>query len=114
MVCRLDARAAIPAWAISGAFFSVTRTGDELSIVCSERVTPDGLVCARGWRALKLEGPFDFTLTGILVSVAAPLAEAGISILAIATYDTDYVLVKQVDLDRAISVLSNCGHRINV
>jgi hypothetical protein len=112
--CRLDPRAWIPEWATSCAFFSVTRTPDELSIVCHERAVPPGVACEPGWRALKLEGPFDFTLVGVLVAAAAPLADAGVSILAIATYDTDYVLVKEAELDRAASALRERGHRVMV
>lgn len=109
-VCRLDRGAEVPAWAVTAAFYSVTRTPDELSIVCPERHVPSETKCERGWRALKLEGPFDLALTGILVSVAAPLAEAGVGVFAIATYDTDYVLVRESQLELAGSVLSERGH----
>src|SRR5690349_19722509 len=89
-VCRLKRDAAIPAWAASGDFFSITRTADELSIVCLQSNVPDGVQCESDWRCFKIEGPLDFALTGILVSVATPLAHVGISVFAIATYDTDY------------------------
>jgi uncharacterized protein len=109
-VCRLDRGAEILAWAVTSPFYSVTRTPDELSVVCPERDGPSETKCERGWRALKLEGPFDLALTGILVSVAEPLAEAGVGVFAIATYDTDYVLVSESQLERASSVLSERGH----
>jgi uncharacterized protein len=109
-VCRLDRGAEIPTWAATSPFYSVTRTPEELSIVCPERHVPSETKCERGWRALKLEGPFDLALTGILVSVAEPLAEAGVGVFAIATYDTDYVLVRESQLERAGSVLSERGH----
>jgi hypothetical protein len=109
-VCRLDPESEVPGWAVKQPFCSVTRTSDELSVVCPEWHVPFEATCERGWRVLKLEGPFDLELTGILVSVTAPLAEAGVSVFAIATYDTDYVLVKESRLDLAVSVLSERGY----
>lgn len=112
-VCRLGGSDAVPDWAVRGTFFSVTRTVDELSIVCPLRQTPAGLANrSAGWRALKIEGPFDFSETGILASVAMPLAAAGIGILAIATYDTDYVLVQADNLPRAVAALVAAGHAV--
>ena len=110
--CRLDVDSEIPTWAVDGPFFSLTRTEDELSIICPEACVPSGVACEKGWRALKLEGPFDFDMTGVLVSVAAPLAEAGVSILTISTYDTDYVLVREDQLEAALSVLAGVGHAV--
>jgi hypothetical protein len=95
-------------------FLSVTRTADELSIVCAEGLAPKDAKCERNWRVFKIEGPFDFTLTGILVSVAKPLNEAGISILATSTYDTDYVMVKSKDSDKATAALKSAGHFVRV
>lgn len=111
-VCRLPARDPIPAWATQGSFFAVTRTADELSIVCDEQDVPPGVQCKRPWRAFKLEGPFPFELTGILLSVAAPLADAGVSIFALATYDTDYVLVREAQFEAAKAALTAHGHRM--
>jgi hypothetical protein len=111
-VCSLDPRTQIPAWAASTPFFSVTRTFDELSVVCPEEHVPAGITCKRGWRALKLEGPLDFGLVGVLASVAAPLAESGVGVLAIAAYDTDYVLVKEEQLDLATAALRERGHEV--
>jgi uncharacterized protein len=111
-VCRLDAQAEIPAWASRRPFFAITRTSDELSIVCTAADVPAAVQQDAGWRAFKVEGPFAFTLTGVLVSVARPLAEAGIGILAIATYDTDYVLVKEGQVQAAILALRAQGHTI--
>ena len=106
-VVRLDALSTIPSWAIDGGdFFSITRTQDELSVVCLEDKVPQGLKVERGWRCLKVEGPLDFGLTGILSSLAKPLAEAKISIFAISTFDTDYIMVKKENLQRAVEVLS--------
>jgi len=110
-VCRLAPGSEIPEWAFSGGgFASVTRTADELSLVCAESAVPDGIQCERGWRIFTIEGPLDFALTGILVSVAQPLAEAGVSIFAISTYDTDYVMVKEQDLEKAVRALEAAGH----
>jgi uncharacterized protein len=106
-VARLDAGDAIPSWGTEGTeFFSVTRTRDELSIVCEESKVPAEVKAERGWRCLKVEGPLDFGLTGILSSLAQPLAEAKISIFAISTFDTDYILVKQENLPKALAILS--------
>ena len=111
-VCRLEPRAEILQWATSAPFFCVARTPDELSVVCPEEHVPAGITCERVWRALKLQGPFDFELTGVLASVAAPLARCEVGILAIATYDTDYVLVKEEQLDPAIAALRERGHEV--
>jgi uncharacterized protein len=111
-VCRIDPRAAVPEWATGGSLCSVTRTRDELSIVCHEEKVPPGVISEPGWRVFKLEGPFNFGLTGILRSVAVPLAEAGISIFTISTYDTDYVLVLEPKLEPAIKALSESGHLV--
>ena len=109
-VCRLDAGAEIPAWATGVSFFSVTRTEDELSIVCPEEHVPEGISQEQGWRALKLEGPFELSMVGILSSVAAPLAGAGASIFSVSTFDTDYVLVRESQLDLAVDTLRERGH----
>jgi hypothetical protein len=111
-VCRLGPRAEIPPWAGSESFFCVTRTPDELSIVCPEECVPAGITCERGWRAFKLEGPFDFGLVGVLASVVAPLAASEVGILALATYDTDYVLVRESQLDLAMAALRERGHEV--
>jgi hypothetical protein len=111
-VCRLEPRAEIPPWAMSAPFFCVARTPDELSVVCPEEHVPAGITCEHGWRAIKLEGPFGFELTGVLASVAAPLARCEVGILAIATYNTDYVLVKEEQLDPAIAALRERGHEV--
>jgi hypothetical protein len=110
-ICRLNPDAAIPDWA-SGSFLSITRTEEELSIVCPEAKTPANLNRQSGWRCLKVHGPLDSSATGVLSSLAAPLARAGISVFAISTYDTDYLLVKQEALDQALSVLTAHGHRV--
>ena len=111
-VCRLDDASAAPPRAASDGFFSVTRIADELSIVCPEADAPEGSRCERGWRAVKLEGPFGFSEVGVLASVAAPLAEKGVSIFAVSTYETDYVLVKEEQLGVALAALRGRGHQV--
>jgi len=108
---RLIADETIPEWASnSGGFHSVTRTADELSIVCEENVVPPDVKRERAWRIFKIEGPFDFAATGILVSAVAPLAKAGVPIFAISTFDTDYVLVKEERAEDAVRALESAGH----
>ena len=109
-VCRLSADAAPPAWAATGIFRSLTWTHDELSIVCDCEAVPEDVTAERDWRALKVEGPLDFGLTGVLMQVAEPLALAEISIFAVSTFDTDYVLVKEALLEAAVRVLTDAGH----
>lgn len=111
-VCRLEPDHEIPNWAVEDGFFSVTRTPDELSISCLEQNLPEGSLRESGWCALKLEGPFEFSEIGVLASVAKPLAVAGVSIFAVSTYDTDYVLVKGDQLDPAVDALRSYGHEI--
>ncbi len=111
-VCRLGPTTKVPDWATFGGFFSVTRTDDELSVVCPEEVVPEDVRSEGGWRALKLEGPFEFSEVGVLASVAAPLAEAEVGIFAVSTFDTDYVLVKREQLQPAVAALRGRGHEV--
>ncbi|QIN85223.1 ACT domain-containing protein [Rubrobacter tropicus] len=111
-VCRLAPDSEIPAWVTSGGFCSVTRTTDELSIACPEASVPGDVRCERGWRALKLEGPFEFSEVGVLASVTAPLAEAGVAVFAVSTFDTDYVLVKEERLELAVAALRERSHEV--
>ncbi len=111
-ICRLEKDAPLPAWALRGRFVSLTRTADELSIVCPESDVPQEIRAQRGWRCIKVQGPLGFSQTGILASLAEPLAEAGISLFAQATYETDYVLVEGRQLEKSLRVLSEAGHQI--
>jgi hypothetical protein len=108
-IVRLDAGAQPPAWAFSGAFVSLTRTPEEVSVVCGEAQVPGDVPGDRGWRILRLQGPFPLESVGVLASVAGPLAEAGISIFVVSTHDTDYVLVKEASVERALAVLAGGG-----
>ena len=111
-ICRLDASAQLPEWAMAGDFFSITRAASEISIVCAQEGVPEDVRCERDWRCFRVEGPLDFSLTGILNSLTAPLASAGVSIFAISTFDTDYLLVKERDFERTIENLVSAGHII--
>jgi hypothetical protein len=107
-VCRLDPSAALPTWP-QGSFVSITRTPDELSIVCDESSVPADVRTERAWRALRVEGPIAFEVTGVAAAITAPLATAGISVFLIATFDTDYLLVKSEVFGRAVEVLRESG-----
>jgi uncharacterized protein len=112
-ICRLPAEAALPAWASSpGPFLTVSRTPDELSITVLQRAVPHGVRCERDYRALRVRGPLSPNLVGILLSIAEPLAEAGLSIFAISTYDTDYVLLKTRDVAAGVDALRKAGHQV--
>jgi hypothetical protein len=113
-ICRLNSDDAIPDWLSQHRFWSVTRTDEELSVVLPEESAPADWKAEKGWRCFEVHGPLDFSLTGVLDSLASPLAEAGVSIFAISTYDTDYVLVREKDLDKAKNVLSESGHVVRV
>jgi uncharacterized protein len=111
-VCQLPAGSRMPEWAMGAGFFCITQTADELSIVCDESRVPAGALAEKDWVALKLEGPFPFSMTGILSSFLEPLAAAQIPIFAVATFDTDYVLMKLEKLGKAIESLSAAGHEM--
>ena len=111
-VARLDAGDPIPPWAFEGIVSSITRTGDELSVVCGADAVPSDVRVERGFRCLRVAGPLDFSLTGVLASIAGPLAGARISIFSLSTYDTDYILVRERDVTAAIDCLRNAGHEI--
>ena len=108
-VCRLPADTALPDWARPGDLLALVRTADELSIVCTERYVPPEVRAERGWRAIQVQGPLEFSMVGVLASIAVPLARVGISIFVLSTFDTDYVLVKEDALDRAVSALTQSG-----
>ena len=111
-VCRLPAGTDTPAWLDGESFASVTRTPEETSVVCRAEVVPQGVRAELGWRALRVAGPLDFALTGVLLSLLGPLAAAGVSVFALSTFDTDYVLVQEAVLDDAVVALGAVGHRI--
>jgi len=112
-ISRLAADAPIPEWATQGPFFSVTRTGDELSVVTELSRVPPGVHSQPGWRVLRVHGPFVLSEIGVLASLATPLSETNISLFAVSTFDTDYLLVASETLLAAIAALERAGHAIN-
>jgi len=109
-VCRFERTANLPLdLFVSGNFTSITKTRDEVSIVVESARTPYGSHVESGWRMLRIEGSLSFGMVGVLSSISKPLAEAGISIFVISTYDTDYILVKEINLDSARTVLNRSG-----
>lgn len=111
-VSRLEQGSAIPAWASQGGFFSIVKTEDELSIVCDVAVIPAGVTCEQPWKILKVQGPLDFALVGILSKISQVLADIAVSIFAISTYDTDYILMKEQDLQKAVTALESANYEI--
>jgi hypothetical protein len=110
-IVRLPADSRIPDWC-DGSFLSVTRTLDELSIVAAADLIPPGFRVEAGWSLLMVEGPLEFSEVGVLASLAVPLASSAVSILAISTFDTDYLLVRETDAERACEALAGAGHEI--
>jgi hypothetical protein len=111
-ICKLPAEASIPDWATAGDFYSITHAAEELSVVCHQESVPEGTVCERDWRCLQVAGPIPFSAVGVLASLTAPLADAGTSVFAISTFNTDYMLVKNKDLDAALGALRRHGHTV--
>ncbi len=112
-ISRLAPTAPIPEWATQGAFFSITRTGAELSVVCEFARVPSGVQSQPSWRVLKVHGPFALTEIGVLAGLASAIAEAKLSLFAISTFDTDYLFVASETLSAAISALERAGHKIH-
>jgi hypothetical protein len=111
-VCQLGADAPVPEWLPVGGLTAVVRTNEELSIVCAERFVPPDVKAEPGWRCFQVGGPLDFKLVGILAAILKPLAEAGVSIFVISTYNTDYILVKGAVLERATQALEGAGYLV--
>jgi len=111
VVCQLPAKADVPDWA-NGELVSITRTNEELSIVCSSENVPQEIQQETGWRALRVAGPLDFSMVGVIATLTAALAAANISVFTISTFNTDYLLVKESNLDAAIKTLRAAGHTV--
>jgi uncharacterized protein len=113
-IARLEPDAPVPEWAAAAPaeLSAVVRTAAELSVVCADAAVPPGVRAERGYRALAVAGPLDFGLTGVLAALAVPLAEAGVPIFAVATYDTDHLLVRGERLGEAVAALRAAGHRV--
>lgn len=112
VICRLPSDALTPQVAVGASFTSITRTEDELSIVCPVNLAPGNAKCEAPWICFKLEGPFPFSQTGVLASFIDPLAEHGVPIFAISTFDTDYVLVREEHARAALRTLRSAGHEM--
>ena len=111
-VCRFEPTSELPDWINRPGFYSITRTEEELTLVCRETSVPQGAKCERGWRCFRVQGVLDFCEIGIMFSITQPLAKSGVSLFVISTYDTDYFLVKEKDLPNAIVALTDYGHQI--
>jgi hypothetical protein len=114
-VVRLPPDAHVPEWAFTaapGAIWSLTRTPEEISIVRAAEAVPSDARAERGWTALRIAGTIDFGLTGVLAAVLAPLGDAGLSIFALSTFDTDYILVRTATVPAALEALRDAGHTI--
>ncbi|MGR6431190.1 ACT domain-containing protein [Rhizobium sp. PAMB 3174] len=109
-VARLPRDSAIPTWADGEGFVSIGRTEDELSVVCLAARVPDDVRSEAGWTVYKFQGPFEFSETGIALSVIRPLSEEGVSIFLVSTFDTDYLLIRTADRGRAGALLASAGH----
>jgi hypothetical protein len=111
-VCRLPS--ASPGYWLSGSeeFQAIIRSPGEVTLICTASAAPVDAEIESGWRALMVRGPLPFSMTGVLAALAVPLSQAGISIFAVSTYDTDYILVKESSLEAATAALRNAGHRV--
>ena len=112
-VARCDPDAPVPEWARGGHFWSVTRSDAELSVVCREDDVPATASAERGWCALELAGPLDFSLTGVVSALVVPLAEAEVPIFVLSTFETDYLLIRERDLARSVTALTAAGHEVD-
>lgn len=108
-VCRLPADSEFPEWASANHLMAFVRTQDELSVVCAEKLVPPEVKAERGWRAFQVQGPLDFSMIGVLASITEPLARVGVSVFALSTYDTDYILIKEDSVPRAQTALEGAG-----
>src|SRR5262249_6031296 len=112
-ICKFPADAALPMWSVDNSLFSVTRTPDEVSVVCHQDLVPEDIRREGGWLCFRVCGTIDFALIGVLASLVSPLANVGVAVFVLSTFDTDYLLVKEQDADRVIDELIRCGHSIS-
>ena len=114
-ICRLAPASEFPMWGIGASLWSLTRTADETSLVCAESGMPaetGAVVVSRGWRALRVAGSMDLGMVGVMAQLSSALAAAGVAIFVIATYDTDYLLVRADDLDHSLATLESVGYAV--
>ena len=112
-VYRLEPSAPLPDWIDNATFHSITRTEEELTLVCRHVHVPAGIKCESGWKCFRVQGVLDFSEIGIMFSITQPLAKSGVSVFVISTFDTDYFLVKRKDLPKAIDALTAAGHQVD-
>lgn len=112
-LCRLSSNESIPSWVFASAFYTISKSADELSIIAESGFVPADIKAEGGWRILKIEQTLDLALTGITAKFSTALAEVGVNLCVIATYDTDYIMVKQEKLDIAIHALQKAGFIVN-
>jgi uncharacterized protein len=112
-IVRLDPDSDLPDWLRAGSFWSATRSDSELSLVCREADVPAEASAERGWCALEVAGPLDFSLTGVVASLCSPLADAEVPIFVLSTFETDYLLVREHDLHRSVEALAAAGHHVD-
>jgi hypothetical protein len=111
-ICQLEPEQADLDWDLGDGLLSVTFTDDEVSVVCEERFAPADAEVSRGWRCLRVDGPLDLEMVGVIAAIAGALAGAGISVFVLSTFDTDHVLVRDAQLDPAIDCLRSAGHEV--
>jgi len=111
-VCRFEPSAPLPGWIDQPGFYSITRTAEELSVVCNEEHVSPGTQSEAGWRCFQLLGPFTFSEIGIISSLTQPLSESGVCVFVISTFDTDYLMVKDKDLAKTIDTLTVQRHQV--
>jgi hypothetical protein len=111
-VCKLPPESAVPAWATASDVFSITRTVEELSVVCRQEMVPTGINAEVDWRCLRVAGTMPFTLVGVLASLTRPVAAAGVGVFAVSTFDTDYLFFNDADFQMAVAALRRAGHSV--
>lgn len=111
-ISKLPPESSIPMNVFNSTFYSISKTDEELSLVCETHLVKYDCEIENDWKVIKVQGPLDFSLTGILASLTTPLAEAKISIFAISTFDTDYLMIKENSLEKAIDVLTLTGFKL--
>src|SRR5687768_2774775 len=112
-VCRLDAAGGVPAWfALEPPLAACVVRADELTLVAPEDAVPEDVRAERGWRALEVGGPMDLTMTGVMSALSGVLAEAGVALFAVSSFDTDVLLVRENQLERATDALRGAGHAV--
>lgn len=111
-VSKLPPDSEIPSWVDGEILTAIIRTKNELSIVCDESYVPKVVLSERGWKALEVVGPLEFSIVGLMADITTSLSEVGVSVFVLSTYDTDYILLKQDQLDKAIHALKQAGYSI--